>query len=90
MELYEWLILIVAIGIYIGCFIFFIRRGGKVKWEVTLRDGASFIGRRSWRAIIREGVLERAYQVVDSQNSSFKENMIVVLGFGSILYRVKL
>lgn len=60
------------------------------KWQITLVDGTKFIGKKTWKAMWIEGIFERAYQVVDSQNSSFKENMIVVFEFGSILYRVRL
>ena len=86
----EWLTMIVLIMLFIGSWIYLIRVIAKAQWEVTLRDDTSFIGRRTWKAIWREGFFESAYQVIDSQNSPFKENMIVILGFGSILYRVRL
>ena len=60
------------------------------EWQVVLKDGTKFVGKRTWQAIWREGFTERAYQVVATQNSPFKEGKIVVLGFGSILYRVRL
>jgi len=88
METYEWIIPLCAFVVMLGL-AFLTLRPAKVKWQITLKDGKSFIGRRTWTAMWREGFLERAYQVVDSQESPFNEGTIIVLGIGTIFYRIK-
>ena len=60
------------------------------KWQIVLKDGTKFIGKRTWRAMWREGLWERAYEVVDALDSPFSKGMIVNLGRGAKLYRIKL
>ena len=85
-----WIVLAIILLFTAFWVIWFTWKASRIEWRITLKDGICFTGRRTWQAIWREGFTERAYQVVDSQNSLFKENTIVVLGFGSILYRVKI
>ena len=89
METYEWIIPLCILIAMLGLVFLTLRHTTKAKWQITLKDGKSFIGRKTWIAIWREGFLERAYRVVDSQESSFKEGVIIVFGFGTILYRIK-
>ena len=89
METYEWIIPLCLLIAMLGLMFLTFRHATKAKWQITLKDGKSFIGKRTWTTMWREGFLERAYQVVDDQESPFKEGTIIVLGIGTILYRIK-
>ena len=89
METYRWIIPLCFLIVMLGLMFLTYRHTAKVKWQITLKDGKSFIGRRTWTAMWIEGLLERAYQVVDSQGSPFKEGTTIVFGIGTILYRIK-
>ena len=89
METYEWVILLCLLIAWLVPMFLTFRHATKAKWHITLKDGKSFIGRKTWTTMWREGFLERAYRVEDSQESSFKEGTIIVFGFGMILYRIK-
>ena len=89
METYECIILLCVLIVWLGLMFWALRRTTKAKWQITIKDGKSFIGRRTWTAMWREGFLERAYLVVESQENSFKEGVIIVFSVGTILYRIK-
>ena len=89
METYTWIIPLCLLIAWLGLVFLTLRHKTKVKWQITLKDGKSFIGIRTWTTMWREGLFERAFQVVDSQETSFKEGTIIMLGIGTILYRIR-
>ena len=58
-------------------------------WNIVLKDRTEFIGKRSWKAIWEEALLETAYEVIDPLNSPFPKGVIVHLRIGSMFYRIK-
>ena len=60
------------------------------KWQIVLKDGTKFVGKRTWQAMWRESLLETAYEVIDPLDSPFTKGTIVNLGWGTKLYRIRL
>ena len=89
METYSWVILLCTLIVLLGLMFLISRSITKAKWQVVLKDGTKFIGRRTWAAMWEEGFFESAYKVMDSLNSSFLEGTIVHLGWNTKLYRIK-
>lgn len=89
METYTWIVpLCFLLGLLLLLFLA-LRSITKTKWQIVLRDGTKFIGKRTLEAMWQEGFFESAYKVMDSLDSHFQEGTIVYLGWSAKLYRIK-
>jgi len=59
------------------------------KWQIILKDGTKFTGKRTFKTIWIESLLGRAYEVTDSNNPNFPKGTVVEVLFNSALYRIK-
>jgi hypothetical protein len=57
-------------------------------WKVVLKDGTSFIGKRTLKAMWYEGLLTTCYKIMES--ASLPKGSIVSIEFGSMLYKIKM
>ena len=89
METYAWVVPLCILIVGLGLLFWALISATKVRWQVVLRDGTKFIGKRTLGAAWQEGFLESAYKVVDSLDSPFPKGMIVNLGWSTQLYRIK-
>jgi len=90
MENYAWVIPLCILIVMLGLMFLLLWSTVKVRWLVILKDNTRFIGERTLGAMWQEGFLESAYKVIDSLDSCFSEGMIVNLGWGTRLYRIKI
>ena len=89
MEAYEWAIPLCFLIVMFGLLFLTFRSMARTKWQVVLKDGTKFIGKRTLGAVWQEGLLESAYKVIDSLDSPFQDGTIVNLGWSTKLYRIK-
>ena len=89
METLGWVIILCILVFWLGLCFWTVKSVTKRRWQVVLKDGTKFIGKRTLGAMWQESLLESAYKVVDSLDSLFPEGTIVNLGWSTILYRIK-
>lgn len=58
-------------------------------WKVFLKDGTSFLGKKTFRARWHDDFLDRGYEVVESNNPALPIGALAVVPLSSILYRCK-